>query len=146
MYIVVYTQQFTYNNTVLCQLSHISHCNQLICVTVLHLSFTDNEAMEGDGDDSGRPTSRQSRTSADLGGSRTSRRSGATLDQFTGDSLLHYSYSIGAGLGGLSTDAQLGEGPACYRHNVQDSKELQPPSQPFTHTITCHFNCNTFSA
>ena len=67
--------------------------------------------------DSGRPVSRQSRLSSDLGHSTTSMGSGAgnqgrlaTLDKFTGDSMLHYSYSaLGGGAGiGLPSDTQLG--------------------------------------
>ncbi len=56
---------------------------------------------------SGRPTSRQSRASGDLGASRNSERR-ATLEQFSGDSLLHFSYSAHAGTS-LGLNADLGK-------------------------------------
>ena len=66
------------------------------------------EAPDGDCEeiDSGRPTSRQSRHSSDLG---LGRKGGFTLDHFTGDSLLHFSYSASGRVGlGLTPDSQLG--------------------------------------
>ncbi len=74
---------------------------------------------ESDDVDSGRPTSRQSRASADLGTSRNSGRRG-TLDQFTGDSLLHFSYSANIGaVGGMTSDSQLGKRTVHRLHIVE---------------------------
>ena len=59
--------------------------------------------------DSGRPVSRQSLQSGDLGGSRRGRQMSITLDKFTGDSLLHFSYSaVGGGAGGMLSESALG--------------------------------------
>ena len=61
--------------------------------------------------DSGRPVSRQSLQSGDLGGgSRRGRQMSVTLDKFTGDSLLHFSYSaVGGGAGGMLSESTLGK-------------------------------------
>ena len=60
--------------------------------------------------DSGRPVSRQSLQSGDLGGGRRSRQMSITLDKFTGDSLLHFSYSaVGGGAGGMLSESTLGK-------------------------------------
>lgn len=60
--------------------------------------------------DSGRPVSRQSLQSGDLGGSRCGRQMSITLDKFTGDSLLHFSYSaVGGGAGGMLSESALGK-------------------------------------
>ena len=58
--------------------------------------------------DSGRPISRQSR---DLGQGKRGRQMSITLDKFTGDSLLHFSYSaVGGGApGGMHSDTVLGK-------------------------------------
>ena len=60
--------------------------------------------------DSGRPVSHQSLQSGDLGQSRRGRQMSITLDKFTGDSLLHFSYSaVGGGAGGMLSESSLGK-------------------------------------
>ena len=65
---------------------------------------------ESDEVDSGRPLSRQSRHSTDLSASFGGRRTSATLNQFTGDSLHHFSYSPAVGniASNVALDSQLG--------------------------------------
>ena len=53
--------------------------------------------------------SRQNLQSGDLCQSRRGRQMSITLDKFTGDSLLHFSYSTGGGAGGMISDSSLGE-------------------------------------
>lgn len=54
---------------------------------------------------SDQPSNKQNRRLSDLPASR-----GFTLNDFTGDSLLHYSYSVtGRGEQGLTADSQLGK-------------------------------------
>lgn len=71
-------------------------------------ALADSKSEERDEVDSGRPVSRQS---ADLCTKRRSRQMSVTLDKFTGDSLLHFSYSaaVGGGAGGMHPDSSLGE-------------------------------------
>ena len=72
-----------------------------------HLFHLDTKAEDHDEVDSGRPRSRQSH---DLGQSRRGRQISITLDKFTGDSLLHFSYSaVGGGAGGGMHPDTLGE-------------------------------------
>lgn len=71
------------------------------------ISHADSRVEELDEVDSGRPVSRQS---ADLGQRRRGRQMSITLDKFTGDSLLHFSYSaVGGGAGGTVPESSLGE-------------------------------------
>lgn len=77
----------------------------MLCCALVHCAGGRSE--EHDDVDSGRPVSRQS---TDAGRKRRSQQMNVTLEKFTGDSLLHFSYSaFGGGAGGLQPDSSLGE-------------------------------------
>ena len=79
---------------------------------LVFITGDDPKAEELSEVDSGRPVSRQSLQSGDLGGGRRGRQMSITLDKFTGDSLLHFSYSaVGGGAGGMLSESTLGK---CY--------------------------------
>lgn len=107
--------------------------------------------VEADDTDSGRPTSRQSRASAgDLGTSRSSGQRRPTLEQFTGDSLLHFSYSanisgtVGASLtsdsqlGWLATTYRVMDGAGTYMHVIYTLLVLQTHVCTYIHIHTVH--------
>ena len=83
----------------------LKRCVQNSCRNVCFCFFAEGEEEEEEGDDtdSGRPQSLKSIASSNH------RRVSVTLDRFTGDSLLHFSYSPAAGSMGLGPpDSQLG--------------------------------------